>query len=111
MKFYRAAFYFLLLIPIFVLTSEVRKTLVDTRAAQADLFLLNGQMNSHQRTIIGLECRILHFVEDHQERYLGCPHCFGNLIREEFDHDMIRKFLRENGIGPPGRQISEDDIL
>ena len=110
MKLYRGIFYFLLLIPVFLLTIQVRETLIDIRNTHAELFLLNAQMNSHQRTILGLECRILHYAEEHEEPYLGCPLCFENLIREQFDHELIRKFLRENNIGPPDIDLTEENL-
>ena len=114
MKIYKCIFYFLLLIPVFLLTYEVRKTLIDIRDVQSDFFLLNAQMNSHQRTIIGLECRILHYVEDHETPYLGCPLCFENLLEERFDHELIRKFLKENDIGPPDfldSELLDEDLM
>ena len=63
---YRKAFYFLLLIPIVFLVYEIRITLMDMREAQGELFLLNAQRASQQRTILGLQTRILHHVEEHE---------------------------------------------
>jgi hypothetical protein len=99
MKLYRKVFYFLLLVPILLLTYEVRTTLVDMREAQGELFLLNAQRASQQRLIMGLEVRILHYAEGHEhDAIVGCPLCFKNLLMERYDHEMIRKFLQENGI-------------
>tara|TARA_R110002110_G_scaffold130344_2_gene310717 strand:+ start:83 stop:397 length:315 start_codon:yes stop_codon:yes gene_type:complete len=100
MKFYKKFFYFLLLIPITVLVVEIRLTLIDMREAQGDLFLMNAQRASQQRVILGLETRILHHVEGHgDEEVVGCPLCFDNLMMEKYDHVLIRKFLKENGVG------------
>ena len=97
----RKLFYFLLLIPIVVLTYEIRKTLFDMREAQAELFLLNAQRASQQRLILGMETRILHHVEGHgDEKVIGCPACFKNLMMEKYDHPLIREFLRKNGQNP-----------
>lgn len=69
------------------------------RYAQDDLFLLNEQRASQQRLIIGFQSRILHYVEEHEDKYVvGCPACFGNLLVEKYDHPLIRKFLTENGV-------------
>ena len=95
----RVAFFFLLLIPIFLLVYEIRTTLIDMRQAQSDVFLLNMQRASQQRLIIGLQSRILHIVEGHEdEKTVGCPACFKNLMLEKYDHKLIRKFLEENGV-------------
>lgn len=97
----RALFFFLLLIPIFVLVYEIRITLLDMREAQGELFLLNAQRASQQRLIMGLETRILHYSEEHtDEKVAGCPACFKNLLMEKYDHPLIRKFLKENSIDP-----------
>ena len=70
------------------------------REAQGDLFLMNSQRASQQRVIMGLETRILHHVEGHEdEKVVGCPLCFDNLMMEKYDHALIRKFLKENGVG------------
>ena len=98
MKF-RIAFYFLLLIPICLLVYEIRSTLIDTREMHSELYLLNMQRASQQRLIMGLEMRILHYAEEHEEEgSVGCPACFKNLIAEKYDHKLIRKFLEENGV-------------
>jgi hypothetical protein len=98
MKAYRNAFYFLLLIPITVLVYEIRGTLIDMREAQKELFLLDAQRASQQKLIMGLEVRILHYVEGHEDEVVAmCPACFKNLMMEKYDHQLIRKFLRENG--------------
>jgi len=99
MKFHKKLFYFLLLIPVIVLVYEVRTSLIDMREAQNEIFLLNAQRASNQRTIMGLQVRILHYVEGHREGEFGtCPACFKNMLMERYDHEMIRKFLKENGI-------------
>jgi len=100
MKFYKKIFYFLLLIPIVVLTYEIRTTLIDMREAQAELFLLNAQRASNQRTIMGLQVRILHYEEGHGEKaaFGACSLCFENMLMEKYDHELIRKFLIENGV-------------
>jgi len=111
MKFYKGLFYFLLLIPISLLVYEIRTTLIDYRQAQAELFLLNTQRASNQRTIMGLQVRILHYVEKHETPMGGCPLCFKNMIMEKYDHELIRKFLRENGVDVQGfidGEFSED---
>ena len=96
---YRKLFYFLLLIPIALLTYEVRRTLIDMRQAQNELFLLNAQRASQQRLIMGLQVRILHYSEEHgDEKVIGCPLCFKTLMLEGYDHKLIRKFLSENGV-------------
>jgi len=101
MKLKRKIFYFLLLIPILVLTYEIRSTLIDMREAQNDLFLLNAQRASNQKTILGLQTRILHYVEGHEgHNTVGCTACFKNLVAERYDHELIRQFLTENGIDP-----------
>ena len=98
-KWIRTVFYFLLLIPIMVLVYEIRASLIDMREGQREMFLLNAQRASQQRLIIGLETRILHYVENHgDEHVIGCPACFKNLMMEKYDHPMIRKFLKENGV-------------
>ena len=97
----RIVFFFLLLIPISMLTYEIRKTLVDTRDMRAELYILNMQRASNQRTILGLQTRILHYSEGHEgDKTVGCPVCFKNLMMERYDHDLIRKFLTENGVAP-----------
>ena len=71
------------------------------REAQAELFLLNAQRASQQRLILGMETRILHHVEGHgDEKVIGCPACFKNLMMEKYDHPLIREFLRINGQNP-----------
>ena len=95
----RAAFFFLLLIPVYLLVYEIRSTLVDMREAQSELFLMNAQRASQQRVIMGLQTRILHHVEGHDgNTTIGCPLCFKNLMEERYDHKLIRKFLEENGV-------------
>jgi len=119
MKFFskfRIAFYFLLLIPIFILVYEIRGNLLDTREMHRELYLLNMQRASQQRLIMGLEVRILHNVENHEDRgVVGCPACFKNLMLEKYDHPMIRKFLKENGINPrdymDGKYLNDGTIL
>ena len=100
MKFYKKLFYFLLLVPVVVLVYEVRTSLIDMREAQNDFFLLNAQRASNQRTIMGLQVRILHYAEGHNEvePFGTCPLCFKNMLLEKYDHELIRKFLKENGI-------------
>jgi len=100
MKLYKKVFYFLLLIPVVLLVYEVRTTLVDMREAQEELFLLNAQRASNQHTIMGLQIRILHYAEGHNEEnsFGTCILCFENMLLEKYDHELIRKFLRENGI-------------
>ena len=100
MKFHKKAFYFLLLIPVVLLVYEIRTTLVDMREAQKEMFLLNAQRASNQQTIMGLQVRILHYSEGHDEenRFGTCPLCFENMALEKYDHELIRKFLTENGI-------------
>ena len=115
MKFYKSLFYFLLLVPIFLLVHEIRTTLIDTRQAQEELFLLNAQRSSNQRTIMGLQVRILHYAEGHDEenRFGGCPLCFKNMIMEKYDHELIKKFLRENGVSVQGfmdGELSEEEL-
>ena len=98
-KRWRILFYFLLLIPIVILTYEVRTTLVDMRLSQREMFLLNAQRASQQRLIMGLQTRILHYAEEHgDEKVIGCPACFKNLLMEKYDHPLIRQFLKENGV-------------
>jgi len=94
-KQYRAIFYFLLLIPVCLLVFEIRKTLIETRDMQKELYILHRSSASHQRTILGLQTRVLHYAEDHTEGYMGCPLCFKNLIREEYDHEAIKRFLQQ----------------
>tara|TARA_R100001244_G_scaffold35380_1_gene32472 strand:- start:1532 stop:1891 length:360 start_codon:yes stop_codon:yes gene_type:complete len=113
MKLYKKVFYFLLLIPIFVLVYEIRTTLIETREAQDELFLLNAQRASNQRTIMGLQVRMLHYAENHEERMGGCPLCFKNMLMEKYDHELIRKFLRENGVNVQNYmdgELSEEDL-
>ena len=99
MTAYRKAFFFLLLIPVCFLVYEIRKSLIDMREGQRELFLMNAQRASQQRLIMGLQVRILHYTEKHtDERTVGCPLCFKNLVMEKYDHELIRKFLRENNI-------------
>lgn len=112
----RCLFYFLLLIPIFVLVYEIRATLIETREAQVEIFLLNAQRASNQRTIMGLEIRILHYVEDHEsngQKMGGCALCFKNMLMEKYDHELIKKFLRENGVDVQDfmdGKLSEEDL-
>jgi hypothetical protein len=112
----RCLFYFLLLIPIFALVYEIRSTLIDYRQAQAETFLLNAQRASNQRTIMGLEVRILHYVEGHESdghKMGGCPLCFKNMLIEKYDHELIKKFLRENGVDIQNfmdGKLSEEDL-
>ena len=117
MKFlsYRKVFFFLLLIPIAFLVYEIRETQIDTREAQEDLFLLNAQRASNQRTIMGLQVRILHYVEGHDEEngFGTCPLCFKNMLLKRYDHELIRKFLSENGIDAQAYldgELSEEDL-
>ena len=115
MKFHKKIFWFLLLIPVLFLAYEVRTTLVDMREAQGELFLLNAQRASNQHTIMGLQVRILHYVEGHdKEETVGmCPLCFKNMLLEKYDHELIRKFLRENGINAQSYfdgELSEEDL-
>jgi hypothetical protein len=71
------------------------------REAQNDLFILNAQRASNQKTILGLQARILHYVEGHQgHSTVGCTACFKNLLAEKYDHELIRQFLTENGVDP-----------
>lgn len=101
MKPSRPIFYFFLLFPILILTSEIRSTLIDMREAQNDLFVLNAQRASNQKTILGLQTRILHYVEGHEgKNTAGCSSCFKNLLVEKYDHKLIRQFLTENGVEP-----------
>ena len=109
MKFYKKLFYFLLLIPIVVLIYEIRTSLIDMRDAQEELFLLNAQRASQQKLIMGLEVRILHYVEGHEdEQVTMCPACFKNLVMEKYDHPMIRKFLKENEANAEDSIINEE---
>ena len=115
MKLYKKVFYFLLLIPIAVLTLQIRSSLINMREAQAELFFLNAQRSSNQRTIMGLQTRILHYAEGHneEETFGSCPLCFKNMLMEKYDHELIRKFLRENGINAQGYmegELSEEDL-
>ena len=112
---YRKIFFFLLLIPISFLVYEIRETHIDTRQAQEELFLLNSQRASNQRTIMGLQVRILHYAEGHdEEETVGmCPLCFKNMLLERYDHELIRKFLRENGIDAQSYldgELSEEEL-
>lgn len=115
MKLYKKVFYFLLLIPIAVLTFHIRSSLIDMREAQTELFLLNAQRASNQRTIMGLQVRILHYAEGHseEETFGGCSLCFKNMLLEKYDHELIRKFLRENGVDAQQYMdggLSEEDL-
>ena len=116
MKLYKSIFYFLLLIPIFVLVYEIRSSLRDTREMQRELYFLNLQRASNQRTVMGLETRILHYVEDHEgdgHKMGGCPLCFKNMLMEKYDHELIKKFLRENGVDVQGfmdGELTEEDL-
>ena len=116
MKFYKSLFYFLLLVPIFLLVYEIRTTLIDYRQAQEELFLLNAQRASNQRTTMGLQVRILHYVEKHEtpiHKMGGGTLCFKNMLMEKYDHELIRKFLRENGVSVQGfmdGELSEEEL-
>ena len=108
-------FFFLLLFPISFLVYEIRETHVNTREAQEGLFLLNAQRASNQRTIMGLQVRLLHYAEGHneEESFGTCPLCFKNMLLEKYDHELIRKFLRENGIDVQAYldgELSEEDL-
>lgn len=71
------------------------------RLAQGEMFLLNAQRASQQRLIMGLQTRVLHCVEGHEDKtVMGCPACFKNLMMEKYDHPLIRKFLKEHGQDP-----------
>jgi len=112
---YKNVFFFLLLVPISFLVYEIRETHIDTRQAQEELFLLNAQRASNQRTIMGLQVRILHYSEGHDEEHKtsSCPLCFKNMLLERYDHELIRKFLRENGIDAQAYldgELSEEDL-
>ena len=112
---YRNIFFFLLLIPVSFLVYEIRETHIDTREAQKGLFLLNAQRASNQRTIMGLQTRILHYTEGHSEEepFGTCPLCFKNMLLEKYDHELIRKFLRENGIDAQSYldgELSEEEL-
>jgi hypothetical protein len=112
---YKKVFFFLLLIPISLLVYEIREAHIYTREAQEDIFLLNAQRASNQKTIMGLQVRILHYVEGHDEEegFGTCPLCFKNMILEKYDHELIRKFLRENGIDAQSYldgELSEEDL-
>ena len=112
---YRNIFFFLLLIPISFLVYEIRETHIDTREAQENLFLLNAQRASNQRAIMGIQVRILHYVEGHNEEepFGTCPLCFKNMLLERYDHELIRKFLRENGIDAQSYldgELSEEEL-
>ena len=112
---YRKVFFFLLLIPISFLAYEIRETHRYTREAQEEVFLLNTQRASNQRTIMGLQVRILHYVEGHSEdETVGmCPLCFKNMLLERYDHELIRKFLRENGVDAQSYldgELSEEEL-
>ena len=94
-------FFFLLLVPICVLVYAIRASLIDMREGQRELFLLNAQRASQQRVIMGLGIRVLHYSEKHEdEKIVGCPLCFKNLMMERYDHKLIRKFLSENAVSP-----------
>jgi|TARA_R110000824_G_scaffold195911_3_gene378866 hypothetical protein len=112
---YKNIFFFLLLIPVSFLVYEIRETHIDTREAQEGLFLLNAQRASNQRTIMGLQTRILHYTEGHSEEepFGTCPLCFKNMLLEKYDHELIRKFLRENGIDAQSYldgELSEEEL-
>ena len=112
---YRKIFFFLLLVPISFLVYEIRETHRYTREAQEETFLLNAQRASNQRTIMGLQARILHYAEGHDEEHKtsSCPLCFKNMLLERYDHELIRKFLRENGIDAQtyfDGELSEEDL-
>jgi len=113
---HRIVFFFLLLIPIFILVYEIRTTLIDMREGQVELFLLNARRASNQRTIMGLEVRILHYAEDHENsghKMGGCPLCFRNMLMEKYDHKLIKKFLVENGVDIRGfmeNEFSEEEF-
>ena len=112
---YRKIFFFVLLIPISLLVYEIRETHIDTREAQENLFLLNAQRSSNQRAIMGIQVRILHYVEGHNEEepFGTCPLCFKNMLLERYDHELIRKFLRENGIDAQSYldgELSEEEL-
>ena len=112
---YRKIFFFLLLIPISFLVYEIRETHIDTREAQENLFLLNAQRASNQRAIMGIQVRILHYVEGHNEEepFGTCPLCFKNMLLERYDHELIRKILRENGIDAQSffdGELSEEEL-
>ena len=112
---YRKIFFFLLLIPISFLVYEIRETHIDTREAQENLFLLNAQRASNQRAIMGIQVRILHYVEGHNEEepFGTCPLCFKNMLLERYDHELIRKFLIENGIDAQSYldgELSEEEL-
>lgn len=111
MKLKRKIFYFLLLVPILVLTYEIRSTLIDMREAQNDLFILNAQRASNQKTILGLQTRTLHYVEGHAGNgTVGCTMCFKNLVAERYDHELIRKFLTENDVDPIEYLTNSEEI-
>ena len=112
---YKKIFFFLLLIPVSLLVYEVRETHIYTRDAQDEIFLLNAQRASNQKAIMGLQVRILHYVEGHdEEETVGmCPLCFKNMLLERYDHELIRKFLRENGIDAQSYldgELSEEEL-
>ena len=112
---YKNVFFFLLLVPMSFLVYEIRETHIDTRHAQEELFLLNSQRASNQRAIMGLQVRILHYAEGHdEEETVGmCPLCFKNMLLERYDHELIRKFLIENGIDAQAYldgELSEEDL-
>tara|TARA_R110000823_G_scaffold247475_3_gene371223 strand:+ start:112 stop:450 length:339 start_codon:yes stop_codon:yes gene_type:complete len=97
------------------LVYEIRETQIDTREAQESLFLLNAQRASNQRAIMGIQVRILHYVEGHNEEepFGACPLCFKNMLLERYDHELIRKFLKENGIDAQtylDGELSEEDL-
>ena len=112
---HRKVFFFLLLIPISLLVQEVREAHIDTRESQESLFLLNAQRAYNQRAIMGIQVRILHYVEGHNEEepFGTCPLCFKNMLLEKYDHELIRKFLRENGIDAQSYfdgELSEEEL-
>ena len=112
---HRKVFFFLLLIPISLLVHEVREAHIDTRESQESLFLLNAQRAYNQRAIMGIQVRILHYVEGHNEEepFGTCPLCFKNMLLEKYDHELIRKFLRENGIDAQSYfdgELSEEEL-
>jgi len=102
MDFYKKVFYFLLIIPVVFLTYEVRTTLIDMREAQEELFLLNAQRASNQKSMMGFQVRMLHYLEEHGDvGTAACPLCFENMLLEKYDHELIKKFMREHGLLVP----------
>ncbi len=64
---------------------------------------------------MGLQVRILHYSEGHDEENKNgtCPLCFKNMLLERYDHELIRKFLIENGIDAQAYldgELSEEDL-